>query len=45
MNCKSKFCGDEIKNDGKFKYKNLCYECSIGEKIWRKIQKERKGLI
>lgn len=37
MKCKSKFCGDEIENDGEFKYKGLCSACSIGEKVWRKI--------
>jgi hypothetical protein len=41
MKCKSKFCGEEIVKKGRGKmYKNLCYECSIGEKVWRKIKKE-----
>jgi len=39
MRCRSKFCGDEIKNDEKFRYKGLCHACSIGEKVWRKIKK------
>lgn len=41
MRCKNPFCGEEIINKGKGKmYKDLCYECSIGEKVWRRIKKE-----
>jgi len=39
-----KGCGDEIINNGKM-YKGLCYECSVGEKVWRKIKKEGEGLV
>lgn len=44
MTCKA--CGDEIiKKEKGFMYKGLCYECSIGERAWRKIKKEGEGLI
>ena len=40
MECKSKFCGEEIGEKRKGMYKGLCYECSIGERVWRKIKKD-----
>ncbi len=42
MKCKGRYCFEEV--DKKGFYKGLCFECSIGEKVWRKIKKEGEVL-
>ena len=41
MRCKGRYCSEEI--DEKGFYKGLCFACSIGERVWRRIKKEGEG--